>query len=311
MYYPILRGRQNELLAIKELLKESRLSKKIVPIIEPVKLSPTLVNTLDAFSESNHDLILIRNPKVGSFNVDARNAKNAQYLDKLKTVLSKNRVLRGIIVDSKTPKKVLELQQRGISDEEIVAICNDPDTIKFYEEAFWHSQGVRTVVPYASAFRKIRKNKILVEDKFNKRGRNQDYSKEPDEFFSDDHIYYEEEGYVGFSDYSIIGAEYSESGFAPYAVAIHIVYPNEMNELRVRHFVSIDNDDISDPAHKFYQAVQQLVEWNKTQKLDTLAIQMFEKIYEEQSYPGLGVVKKLSLMHHLELIGRFLDGELK
>lgn len=50
MYYPLLRGRQNELLAIKELLDASALSSKIVPVIEPVKLSPTLVNTLSAFS---------------------------------------------------------------------------------------------------------------------------------------------------------------------------------------------------------------------------------------------------------------------
>ena len=40
-----------------------------------------------------------------------------------------------------------------------------------------------------------------------------------------------------------------------------------------------------------------------------MAIKTFEKICEEQSYPGLGVVKKLSLMHHLELVGRYLDGK--
>lgn len=67
MYYPILRGRQNELLAIKELLNASCLSEKIVPIIEPVKLSPTLVNTMKTFTEHRHDLALIQNPKVGSF----------------------------------------------------------------------------------------------------------------------------------------------------------------------------------------------------------------------------------------------------
>ena len=311
MYYPILRGRQNELLAIKELLNASVLSDKIIPIIEPVKLSPTLVNTLSAFTEANRDLILIRNPKVGSFNVDAKNSKNTQYLEKLKNILSEKKVLRGVIVDKATSERVTNMRQKGATDEEIVSLCTNPDSIKFHEEAFSGSSDVRTVVPYAPAFRRIRKNRILLEDKFNKRNRNQDYMDDPDEFFSNDHIYFEDDGYVGFSDYSIIGEEYSESGFAPYAVAIHIVYFDESQELRVRHFVSKDNDDISDPANKFYQAVKQLVEWNKTQKLDTIAIKTFEKICEEQSYPGLGVVKKLSLMHHLELIGRFLDGDIK
>lgn len=310
MYYPILRGRQNELLAIKELLNASLLSDKIIPIIEPVKLSPTLVNTIKAFTEANRDLVFVRNPKVGSFKVDAKNTKNAKYKESLITILSESKVLRGLIVDKETPVRVEKMHQKGATDEEIVSLCTNPDAIKFHESAFAGSSLIRTVVPYAPAFRKIRKNRILLEDKFNKKGRNQDYINDPDEFFSNDHIYYAEDGYVGFSDYSIIGEEYSESGFAPYAVAIHIVYFDESQELRVHHFVSEDNEDISDPAGKFYQAVRQLVEWNKTQKLDTIAIQTFEKICEEQSYPGLGVVKKLSLMHHLELVGRYLDGKI-
>ena len=43
--------------------------------------------------------------------------------------------------------------------------------------------------------------------------------------------------------------------------------------------------------------------------LKTKGILEFERICEEQSYPGLGVVKKLSLMHHLELISQFFDGK--
>lgn len=43
MYYPILRGRQNELLAIRELLSADKLE-KVVPIIEPVKASSTLLD---------------------------------------------------------------------------------------------------------------------------------------------------------------------------------------------------------------------------------------------------------------------------
>lgn len=308
MYYPILRGRQNELLAIKELLNASRLSDKIVPIIEPVKLSPTLVSTIKALKDANHDFVFIVNPQVGSFNIDARNSKNQKYLENLKAILNDTNFLRGVIVNEKTPEKVEKMHQKGVIDENIVSICTNPDSIKYYEATFNGSRSVKTVVPYASSFRRIRDNRIILEDKFNKKNRNQDYIEDPDEFFSNDHIYYLEDRYIGFSDYSVIGEEYSESGFAPYAVAIHIVYFDASKELRVHHFVSKDNEDISDPAKKFYQAVKQLVEWNKNQSLNTIAIETFEKICEEQSYPGLGVVKKLSLMHHLELIGRYLDG---
>ena len=43
-----------------------------------------------------------------------------------------------------------------------------------------------------------------------------------------------------FQTYSIVGKEYSDSGFAPYAVAIHIVYPASISDetLRIHHFVS-------------------------------------------------------------------------
>ena len=49
MYFPYLRGKQEELLALQELLNNERLSKKIVPVIEPVKLSSTFINTLQLF----------------------------------------------------------------------------------------------------------------------------------------------------------------------------------------------------------------------------------------------------------------------
>ena len=309
MYYPILRGRQNEMLAIKELLNNSVLSSKIVPVIEPVKLTATVVNTLKAFADTGRELAIIRNPEVGAFSTDWRNSKNKQYRDRMSELLESDNIKKGLIIRQSVNDVVAKWHEKGITDSNIIAICNNPDMIKFYESAFQSSTDVRTIVPYAPAFRRIRKNRILLEDKFNKKTRNQDYKIDPDEFFSNDHIYYANDGYVGFSDYSIIGNEYSESGFAPHAVAIHIVYFDSDKNLRIRHFVSNTNDDISDPAQKFYEAVTQLVEWNKEHQLDTIAIKTFEKIYEKQSYPGLGVIKKLSLMHHLELMGRYLDGQ--
>lgn len=103
----------------------------------------------------------------------------------------------------------------------------------------------------------------------------------------------------------------SETGFAPYAVAIHIVYFDKKNILRIAHFVSDFNDDISDPARKFAEAVGKLVEWNKHMNLDTVGIREFEGAYRNRSYPGLGVVKKYSIMHHLELMSRYLDRKVK
>ncbi|MFM1676678.1 sce7725 family protein, partial [Streptococcus mutans] len=64
MYFPYLRGRQYELIALRELLENDRLSKIVVPIIEPVKLSSTLINTLEEFKNKNRQCSLILNPAV-------------------------------------------------------------------------------------------------------------------------------------------------------------------------------------------------------------------------------------------------------
>ena len=56
MYYPYLRGRQNELLGLQELLESNRLSEKVVPVIEPVRFNVTFINTLKKFIEKNMEL---------------------------------------------------------------------------------------------------------------------------------------------------------------------------------------------------------------------------------------------------------------
>lgn len=307
MYYPYLRGKQNELLAIKELLSDGRLSRKVVPVIEPVKLSPTLVNTLELFTQKQHPIAFIWNPQVGSFSDDKASSKNARYLDRLKEIISSTSIIHAIIINNESKSIVSSWCPEISNDDCYLAICNSPDNIKYYEESFPFR--VKTLIPYSSSFRRIRGQRVLLEDKFNKLPKNADYQTVPDEFFSDDHLYYSEEGFVGFSDYSIIGEKYDDAGFAPYAVAIHIVYFDSDRSLRVHHFISQDNDDISDPANKFYQALEQLVRWNKTMHIETKAMEEFEKIYRDQSYPGLGVVKKISLMNHFELISCFLDGK--
>ncbi len=307
MYFPYLRGRQFELIALRELVEKGVLSNKITPIIEPVKLSSTLVKTIETYGDNSRALAIITNPKVGSFNNDAREEKNQKLRESLSKNLKENRnilYIKLLRANSK-PEKFIEKHANNMG-----TICNDKDAIPVYEAYFAETDVKFNLIPDESGFRrKIRKNRVLLADKFNKQDRNNDYIEIDDEPFSEDHLYYREDGYVGFSDYSVVGEEYNETGFAPYAVAIHIVYLDIDDSLRVKHFVSESNDDISDPAGKFQEALSKLVEWNKEKKLDTVAMKEFEDLYDREAYPGLGTVKKLSIMHHLELIGKYLDKE--
>lgn len=70
MYFPYVRGRQYELLALRELATNNLLGDYVTPIIEPVKLSPTLVNVMAEFIKVKHPISIIRNPAVGTFMSD-------------------------------------------------------------------------------------------------------------------------------------------------------------------------------------------------------------------------------------------------
>lgn len=309
MYFPYLRGRQFELIAVRELSENKKLSSKVIPIIEPVRFSSTLINTLVAVKENGGKVALIKNPQVGTYFSEARDDKTGKKLEQLRNFILENEsIIKALLAAPDTTEHLQWLNGKGIDSSKIISIYTNRDFINYYTELFKETS-LYNVIPYEPSFRRIRGDRIQINDRFAplKKERNVDYLLNEDEFFSDDHLYYLDDNYKGFSDYTIVGKDYQDSGFAPYAVAIHIVYFAEDMSLRVHHFVSDSNDDISDPARKFYEAVSKLHEWNVHMKLDTLAMQMFEELYKTEAYPGLGVVKKLSIMHHMELMGEYLD----
>lgn len=59
MYFPYLRGRQFELLAVRELVNNELIGKHVFPIIESVHLTSTLVKTLEICKSKGHKSGLI------------------------------------------------------------------------------------------------------------------------------------------------------------------------------------------------------------------------------------------------------------
>lgn len=307
MYFPYVRGRQNELLALRELVENNLLSIHILPVVEPVKLSSTLSKTMEAFIKKEKKLGIVCNPAVGSFNSDMRDDDNSNK-QKFLNMLDNEYIIKSHIMKKRSAAQIATWEQKkGVKKSDWIIISNARDCIEEYSDIFSKTAPQFVLIPDEFR-RKIRLNKVLFEDRFEKCDRNSDYQKNDDEFFSEDILFYKDEGFLGFGDYSVIGKDYLESGFAPYAVAIHIIYFAEDNSLRVHHFVSDSNDDIQNPAMKFYEAVRKLAKWiEKNDIKPTMGLQAFLEHYKNQTYPGLGSVKKLSLMHHLELVGKYLD----
>ncbi len=310
MYFPYLRGRQFELIALRELLEADLIGDKIVPIIEPIKATSTLAKTLLSYSEKKHCHALIMNPEVGNFASTIRESEKQEdrvVMDIYRDLKSQY-LIEAYIMNKQTP---LQLEKR--QDLSQLMIVNPKrDCMEDYLKVYTEMEPEYTLLPDDRTFsRKVPKSKVLFMDRFPKAPRNSDYSKNEDEFYSEDHLYYDTEGFRGFADYSIVGSDFSETGFAPLAVAIHIVYFDSDKILRVHHFVSDSNDDINDPAGKFGEAVSKLAEWVKVNNLrHTVGIDKFLECNRTGKYPGLGTVKKYSIMHHLELINRFLEGEI-
>ncbi len=320
MYFPYLRGRQNELLCLRELLETNRLYDTIIPIIEPVRCNSTFFATLTKFIEADRKIIIIKNPKVGKFGDDYAELKKKieEETDETKKnklqltlvnygqFLKDPHVISGYLCDDKIISQCLE-GKKNVRD--IVLINTGMDTFDYYEENGAELKAVYTFIPKDEDFKdEVDGDTVILEDVYVKAKRNVDYIEAPDEPFSRNHLVYRKRGYAGFSDYSIVGDFYEESGFAPLAVAIHILYFGQKSELRVHHFVSESNENISDPARKFAEAMQKLLDWDHFEIIPkTKGLQNLIDYYSNGRFPGLGVIKKCSIMHHLELMGKYLE----
>jgi hypothetical protein len=306
MYFPYFRGRQYELLALKELAQRGLLGKSVIPVTEPVKLTSTFDGALQAFKGTQSSIAIVFNPAVGDF------AGSDSFVDAYCTRIGDiSSVLPTILLSKNTVNVLSKLETKGVKQSDVIAILDKRDFLEIYKKQFDSTAPQYTLFPDERQIRRaVTSGKVMFEDKFNKQDRNADYPE--DEFFSEDHLFFSNEGYVGFGDYSIIGNEYIESGFAPYAVAIHIVYFADDNSLRIRHFISDSNDDISDVAGKFHEAVSKLSEWYYTGQTRQLTASLSTLLNHATNgyYPGLPTIKKLSIMHHLELMGKYLDGGL-
>lgn len=321
MYYPYLHGRQNELLCLRNLLEKEKLGVMVVPVIEPVRCNNTFFSTIEKFVEKEHRVIVIDNPHVGKFaqelselkqeaelDTNGKKEKIVRILEQYERLMKSEYIVKGHIIDHNIVEKVLggklDVSQTGI-------INLDNNYLDQYMEYGEKLSSYLTFIPSDGEFKTyILGEKVLIEDSFKKARKNADYLNREDEVFSSNHLSYLADGYQGFSDYSIAGKDYEESGFAPLAIAIHVVYFGKNNILRVHHFVSDSNNDIFDPARKFQEAMGKLCSWENLRNVKkTMGLSSLLQCYEERRFPGLGVIKRYTLMHHLELVSDFLGDE--
>src|ERR1035438_6210616 len=66
-YFPFLRGKQNELMAVRELAERIAADESVVPIIEPVNGDATTGISIDRWIEVSMPFVFVCNPSHGEF----------------------------------------------------------------------------------------------------------------------------------------------------------------------------------------------------------------------------------------------------
>lgn len=311
MYHPYFRGKQYELITIREnatLLAEHG----FVPIIEPVREGLSgLERTLNAVVKAKGKAVVIVNPFHGDYSGDGESL--SELLSK--AFIGTTDISAGVLLKSQTSisdtltycqnhkDHPLTLVHDGFSDakglasalseqsQQVTHVFFEPDCGKLYQRHFNGSQ------------------RILIRDGFQRR-RNKDHPNV--EMFSDLHATFKDEGMDGFGDFLIVGDEYSETGGPAYAVAIHLTYIDKDKDdaMYVYHFVSDRQDTPKDPAGKFAEALEKLIKKlneSSSKIFESNAVQEFRELHKRKHFPGLGYIKKLSMQHHIETLANYFS----
>ncbi|MCF8302729.1 MAG: sce7725 family protein [Bacteroidales bacterium] len=308
MYYPLLRSRQFELITLRELANENATQGFVMPIIEPVKETHNNLNlAFDVFEKMGQKAYLIVNPENGEMSGDGTHYLD--YLEKKPT---------GVFLPAfryrLNGKYILDAIQ-DYNLNEVMIICSNEvgsDNSDFTSVATSASVTAfnvgdpdrnRSLKRYLFKLGKIF---IRLDDPFERQTRNSDFLSIGAHPFTEEHLYYKEEGFYGFSDYTVLPSEYIEGGSTPRAVVIHLTYLFKDKQIWIRHFTSTTNDSIANVQGKFAEAAEKAVKYCHKNNLSNTAIKELISHYDEQHYPGLGTIKKISMKNHILVVVDYL-----
>lgn len=308
MYYPFLRARQFELIALRDLASESVLQSFIFPILEPVKETHNNLNlAFKVFQEHQQQAYLIVNPSVGE-----KTGNNTHYLEYFQELeggtflpafhYHNNAAYINHSISSFDLTRCMLICQNDVSPEDTA--FRELVQLPAIEAINVQDPGRNRALD--RFIRGLGKIYIRLDDFFEKQARNSDFLDIEEHRFSEEHLYFDDEGFSGFSDYTVLPSEFVSGGSTPRAVVIHLTYLNGQNQIWIRHFTSDTNDSIANVQGKFAEAAAKAVHFCRTRDLTNSAIKELINYFDEQHYPGLGTVKKISIKNHILILQQYL-----
>ncbi|TGD20256.1 sce7725 family protein [Levilactobacillus suantsaiihabitans] len=297
IYFPYFRGRQYDLLALKNIAQQHVLPPNIIPIIEPVRDIRALPQTVAAFVAHGQPLVVIANPTVSDY------ALTQQKLYDCRPYATNPHLIVGHVL---TPTTIPE-HLTAAPNHRTLLVARQYDELVAADQSGWLTAPTYLLVPPEARIRQLLdRPSVSLFDHAWVPEHDRSYADIVDGFFSDDWAIAALDGYQGVSDYTIGGAHYSEHGYPARAVTLHLTY-FAGDQLRIHRFVSDDRTDFRHPKEKFFQAVSKLAQWLPKQAVavQTPAAQTLAAYHEQHHFPGLGVVKRLSLEHHLQTMAAY------
>lgn len=301
MYVPRLRGRAEELRALREAAPALRRSGRIVPLVEPAAGGSRLLLEVAAALDG------LGVPLAILFDPDGRAAGRLPGA----VPAAAPGVRPALRIARDTPAALVDAFLAAHAGRPPVLVHRDahPSAARWAarEEIAFHVVSA----PLPALPRSVC---VPVRDVLVRRARNADYADAPDEPFTDAHLTFAREGFAGFGDFATVGdAPPSDRPQRLHTAAVHLTYPTPESAVRIRRAVSTPTGTPGDAAGKIGEALIRLLRWiDEESACDwrfSTAIPQWRRAVETMSFPAPGMLKRQSLRHHLELMAALLGGE--
>ncbi|KRN99924.1 hypothetical protein IV57_GL002257 [Companilactobacillus kimchiensis] len=290
-----------DLLALQELVEHQQLGSKVIPIIEPVRDSKELQQVVATLIKAKQPFSLVANPQVSVYGLNDTKLYPLPKVDNLEFFHPT------AILAADFSSDFIKTE----NNQESLLIVKNYELLKAYQGTDVLKNVDKILIPDVARMQQIVSDKaVLLSDPLTFVRHVEDYARLDDEFFEPANWYQQVDNYDGFGDYSMVGHVYFDKGMPSRAIALHLIYVTQDGTLRIHHFVSDSNEHMSGQKEKFFEALDKMVTWcnenirglNSTPALESLLA------YDgQEKFPGLGIIKKLSLMHHLQLMNRLLN----
>jgi hypothetical protein len=306
MYFAVLRGKQYDIQAVREVAPALVAAANVTPVIEPVRNEWARINeVLDA----GLTVGLIVNPANGIYSPPGPRATRVRLLfpAPARTTFARTEVLPTLLVTDTTTAATVRRFHASLSAgrPHLVFVASSPRDATamplVHATPPQHLLIARRAVPAST----LRARNVDVTDSYVRQPRNAAYPF--DELFTDRPATIgADASYAHFGDYSIVGATYSDGGGQAANVALHLVYSTggPGTALRIRHYVSSPHPNLATMCR---EALDMMVAdlpmiLAMTPINQTSTVREMVAVHASGGHYSLAKGKEMAIRHHLQLM---------